>query len=196
MTVEYEVAQPEIATGYLYQIQWKDEYETGEAPLRYCDWGTSLEYDGDTYTPAKIECSDITEKTDGSNTDVNLVIGNLDRTMQALVEDYDMVGREVKQVQWFNNTTKVRIYYWIITGVSTTEKEANFTLGTNIDFLKAELPNRKMHAGLCAWQFKDNACKYSGTDTSCEMTWEDCRARGNTLNFGGAPGLVSSHFFF
>lgn len=198
MTIEQEISKQEISTGYLYEINWKDAYEVGEAPLRYCDWGTALTYGGHVFQPAYIVCSDIKERTDGSSNSVTLSVGNLDRAVQQIVETYDLIGCSVKQVQWFNNLTTTRAFFWKIMNVIAKEDVANFTLGTDIDFLKVKVPSRTLHSRFCNWRFKgpDGYCKYSGADIMCEKTWEDCRAKGNTVNFGGAPGIVNTHFYF
>jgi lambda family phage minor tail protein L len=132
----------------------------------------------------------------GSSSKVTVSIGNLDRAIQLLVEENDLVGRRVRQIQWFNNTASTLQFYWIISNVKANEKVAKFELGTNVDLLTAKLPNRILNAAFCSWQFKGVECKYAGSDTECEKSWEDCCDKGNTVNFGGAPGLVNQHFYF
>ena len=193
MTIEQEISKQVITTGYLWEVYFDD----GKPPRRYSDWGdTSFIYDGNEYFPAYIKCSDITEKADSSTNSIMLSIGNLDREVQRFIEDHDLIGKTVKQIQWFNNTNNVRTYVWKIAQVTAREDVATFTLNTNIDFLKVKLPNRTMHGRFCNWQFKDASCKYDGPDAICEKTWDDCQEKKNTLNFGGAPGILTTHFYF
>lgn len=38
---------------------------------------------------------------------------------------------------------------------------------------------------LCYHEFKDLRCGYIGSDSTCKKTLSDCRAKRNTINFGG-----------
>ena len=83
-----------------------------------------------------------------------------------------------------------------IKGVSAKEDYATFTLSTGIDVLGVSFPSTTIRANICRWLFKDKKdCKYTGTDTSCKMTWTDCLAKGNSRNFGGFPGVINEKFY-
>jgi len=48
------------------------------------------------------------------------------------------------------------------------------------------------HSPLCPWRFKDpNTCKYAGTETWCDKTYDRCAELGNTAHFGGFRHLPS-----
>jgi phage-related protein len=92
------------------------------------------------------------------------------------------------------------------------EQAVSFTLDPIID-LDIRLPRRRFMVDSCYWLYKDaHTCKYSDTTTinpatvdsnvpgsgttfwncPCLKTFAACDARGNTLNFGGFPGISSS----
>lgn len=48
------------------------------------------------------------------------------------------------------------------------------------------------HPSSCRWSaFKDEDCKYVGSDTTCDRSYKDCFSKGNQLNFGGFRFLPS-----
>ena len=48
------------------------------------------------------------------------------------------------------------------------------------------------HAATCPWRFKDpHTCKYSGSETWCDKTYNRCQALGNTQHFRGFRYLPS-----
>lgn len=55
------------------------------------------------------------------------------------------------------------------------------------DFIKWNTKTpRRTHSSACTWTFKDpDTCRYTGGQTLCDKSWDDCVTRGNTVNFGG-----------
>jgi phage-related protein len=53
-------------------------------------------------------------------------------------------------------------------------------------------------ADLCRYRlttgFKGEECQYAGTASSCDYKWETCVSLGNTLYYGGQPGLMGAIF--
>lgn len=67
-----------------------------------------------------------------------------------------------------------------------------FTLGAPNPILQEWPP--LSYGPMCQWArfFKGAECGYTGPLTTCAGTIEDCRARGNSANFGGHRGLNST----
>jgi phage-related protein len=65
-----------------------------------------------------------------------------------------------------------------------------FTLGIASPF-RRRFPLLKTRGDFCNWVrwYKGAECKYSGPIATCKGTLADCRAHGNSVNFGGQPGL-------
>lgn len=79
-----------------------------------------------------------------------------------------------------------------VTTSSTKDYVVSFTLGAE-NPLAIRFPRHRQFRDRCAWRFKGYGCQYAGAATSCDYTKDGptgCRAKGNTINFRGIPGLV------
>ena len=67
-----------------------------------------------------------------------------------------------------------------------------FTLGAPNPMHK-RIPLREFSSSICPnadpVRFKKSRCRYSGGDSSCTGTFEDCYAKGNAENWGAFLGL-------
>lgn len=84
--------------------------------------------------------------------------------------------------------------YFIVTSASAPDYSASFTLGAE-NPLSQPFPRRRLRRDYCGWRYKDHRCKYAGTMPSCDYSLQGdngCAAHGNTINFGGAPGINNS----
>ena len=70
-----------------------------------------------------------------------------------------------------------------------------FTLGIP-NPLTQRIPLRMYSSSVCPWKtptlFKGPECQYSGEDSSCTGTYEDCYTKGNAVHWGGELGLDSN----
>jgi len=57
-------------------------------------------------------------------------------------------------------------------------------------------PQNRILRNHCRYKFKgtDGRCGYTGAATSCDHTLLSCRALGNSMRFGNAPGVGQSGF--
>ena len=72
-------------------------------------------------------------------------------------------------------------------------KKKNFKMDVfnHMILWKKKIP-RRTHQPTCTWTFKDSVtCKYAGATATCDKSWEECVAMGNSLNFGGFRWLPS-----
>ncbi|MDP8268263.1 MAG: hypothetical protein P9L97_05990 [Candidatus Tenebribacter davisii] len=67
----------------------------------------------------------------------------------------------------------------------------NLTLGSE-NLINRMCPEHRYLKNHCRFYFKDEFCKYSGTETSCNRSLDRCKVLGNMLNFGGFPGIGQS----
>jgi phage-related protein len=114
----------------------------------------------------------IINETEGAyGTEVKLIKVNsnyLDESIPALEADYDMLICE-SDSDW-----------------------VTFTLGIP-NSLTQRYPLRTQMADSCPYAtpelFKGPRCQYTGLETNCEGTLEDCRSKGNAEHFGGEIGV-------
>jgi phage-related protein len=81
--------------------------------------------------------------------------------------------------------------YFEILKASVDDYVATWSLGTE-NPLRITFPRRKQYRDRCPWLYKDENCTYSGDLPTCDFTLDGengCRAHGNSINFGGMPGL-------
>jgi phage-related protein len=65
---------------------------------------------------------------------------------------------------------------------------ATFTLGASNPFNR-RFPQAMISQNHCRFRFKSDRCGYPGAETVCDHTLSRCRALGNSIRFGGAPGV-------
>lgn len=181
-----------VKTFFLYQIYYSDT----DQPLRWTDWSDEVTFLGYAYDSKVIKHDEISESSDGKINDIGVTVGNVDRNMQYYLEHYDLMGKQVKIIQFFDGCTGyVETNFTIRTAVAKADA-VSFSLSLGFDVLKAEVPGRILRARFCSWRFRDNSCRYAGSATSCDNTFESCSAKGNLANFGGFPGIINERFYF
>ena len=192
-----------IITFYLYEIDYAESYPDGEGPLRWTTWGEEIAFDGNLYTPVTIKHSSISQNSEGQFEDITVTIGNADRIIQYYIEQYEIIGKNVKITQCFLIKKEDDTYDTLgflsgrfkIAGVTAKKDIATFKLSIGFNFLKSQCPNRIVSSRFCQWSFRSDDCKYAGSDTDCEKSFEDCKRKGNLPNFGGFPGVINERFY-
>lgn len=59
--------------------------------------------------------------------------------------------------------------------------------------LRQIFPGRRQEDDVCSFKFRDGNCGYSGAATTCDLSLNGpngCRAKGNSKNYGGYPGIL------
>ena len=136
------------------------------------------------------------------NSELQLQIDNTSRAIERYLIEYDTYlklngidGNGITCELYVLNTNDlseaVMIEYFELVDFKANNKMATFTLGTTSLFNK-QYPPRKMYANFCSFKFKDNRCGYVGAITTCNKTLSDCRARNNSVRYGGMVGTGSS----
>jgi len=189
------VINSELANSiYLYEVY----YSETEPPKRWAAWDIDVVYDGNVYERSAIKHSELTQSTDGKINDVTLTVGNADRVIQYLIETYDLIKKPIRILEIFEGVDECISHTYTIKAAKTKKDSAIFTLSIGFDFLKLEVPARKVSSRICGWDFKgtDGACGYAGPDTTCDHTWEDCKAKGNVSRIGCFPGVINERIYF
>jgi len=190
-TIE-ETQSDELIVVNLYELI----YDPNEAPLRYTNWDEPVSYGGNIYDPAVIKHSELTQSSDGKLNNVTLMVGNADRIIQRYIEEYDLIGKRVKVIQFFIGSASGQTQgTFKIKQVIAKKDTATFTLSIGIDYLRVQVPRRTASARHCGWQFRSAECGYEGADTDCEKTFEDCMAKGNIARIGCFPGIINEKIY-
>lgn len=184
---------------YLYELTYSDS----EDPLRLAAWGADVDFDGYTYSASTIKHDEVTTSSDGKVNDVTVTVGNVDRAIQEYIEEYDIVGNKVVVTQIFEDEygsiAGSVVVEFTIKSIKATEESATFTLSAGVDYFQLKFPGRIVRSRYCRWRFDDENCKYTsntgGTDTTCNLTFRDCKNKGNIINFGAFPAVPSSRIY-
>ena len=162
--------------------------------------GEGVTFNGNFYQPFEFNIGEITAGK-GETPQLQLQIDNTSRAIERYLIEYDTYlklngidGNGITCELYVLNTNDlseaVMTEYFELVDFKANNKMATFTLGTTSLFNK-QYPPRKMYANFCSFKFKDSRCGYVGAITTCNKTLSDCRARNNSVRYGGMVGLGS-----
>ena len=173
-----------------------------EDPVRICLNNASVTWNSLTWYPAIFSISGLNETKDAEIPSMTLTFVDITRTLTRLIdENAGIVGATV--VMRIVNSKDMS---------TTPELEENMEiLGCSIDggnkitfqlgaenLINRRCPKNRYLKNHCRFVFKDQAtCKYptAGTETTCNLSLEDCRTnKNNQTRFGGFPGVGISGF--
>ncbi|WP_022851459.1 baseplate hub protein [Limisalsivibrio acetivorans] len=186
----------ELLIHHLYELEYADGMF-----LRMTDCDEDIDYGGKIYSSNAITHDGLKSSSGSETNTVSLSIGNADRQIQYYLENHNILGKTVTVTQLFSDVDgnikgEIRGSYRIKN--ATARKDvATFTLALGFDLYNITAPNRRMFTQYCQHQFKDSNCKYytADPDVRCGKTLKACMAFGNSVNFGGFPALLKSHFY-
>lgn len=172
-------------------------------PLCLTDWSEPVAYDSRIYTPAAIKLGKVAVNQDGRilDTPLSVGIGHDDMTVMKLVEDYDLIGKKIVIHTFIEGADDRPSITFKIKSAKPKKSQIDITLSLGFGYFLTQLPGRTIYQSFCRHIFnypngKGARCKYSGNDTTCTHTFDECEAKGNLINFGGFPGVVKTMFFF
>lgn len=177
------------------------DYDNAGANLYFAEYVDDVVFDGITYQKFPIHFQSITEHTGGEVDEVKIVLANVSREIEALLQNplYTFKGKKVTITYVFadklaETETKYQEVFFI-DYYESDAKNATFTLSSKLDVYEAKLPGRTVIRTHCSWLFKGEECKYAGSETTCNRTLQRCRALANTLNYGGFPAAGGKRMF-
>jgi phage-related protein len=131
---------------------------------------------------------------------LSLSITNTDLIHYVLpyVDDYDgLIGCTITRTpvnsKYLNIDMSAKAEEFIVTGCSAGDEWIAFVLGAPSP-LNQRYPAKRFFSQYCRYvkNFKGIECGYSGAETTCNGTPEDCEDRSNLSRFGGQLGLRSN----
>lgn len=156
-------------------------------------------FGGNLYTAFAFDIDNVRSGGDGRIQGVSLKVANPGRALQPYMEAHDgLVGcgitlRVVHADNLAADYSELTLQ-WEILSAESAEDWIVFSLG-------AENPLRRrfpLHVAIpfsCNWTFKGVECGYSGAAASCPRTLAYCRSLGNSVRFGGRPGITGAPRF-
>jgi len=145
------------------------------------------------------------EDSKGEVPRVEVRVSNVSRAMELYLQSYDLYCKVegyapidvsifvVNSLDLANDDPAVQYDFELIQP-KTNSRWAMFTLGATNPF-ERRFPPGRMSKSHCRYRFNypantDKRCGWTGTGfTDCGKTLSDCRARSNSVRFGGVPGL-------
>lgn len=134
----------------------------------------------------------------GKQPEVSLSIIDYTQTIQGYMQEYgggvgSNVTLSIVRGDAMHLSPEISEYFQVI--ASTAENYAAvFQLGAE-NAIMSTFPRRQQRRDFCQWRYKSTECGYTGPLATCDMTLQGpngCNTHGNTINFGGFPGLNSN----
>lgn len=183
----------------LVDITWPDG-----SHLRLCQNTDDVSFDAQdgagaqTYTAFSFQFEALEEKSDGSIPKWSVRCSNINRAVEALLEQYSGgVGGAITVYAVngsnLNAEPEVALYFTIMSS-SSNAQWVTFTLGAPSP-LRILHPRHVYTPNRCMWVFKGPECGYTGGLGSCSLRLDGtngCRAHGNQQRFGAFPGVDSN----
>jgi len=165
--------------------------------IRVCTNNEDITWNSETWYAFPFEIDDIGESAKGTIPQLTVRVSNITRVIQTQVEDEKGgVGSNVRIMAVHSEnldeaTPEIDIPFEVV-GASFDEKWASFILGVPSPF-KKRFPRNRVLATFCNYKyFKGTRCQYTGGETECDRTLARCRELGNSLRFGGCPGVSAT----
>ena len=183
---------------YLYLIEKYD----GINDLPLAEYDTDIDYDGVTYTKFPIKHQEIGENTQGEIDTLIVSVSNVNRSIQAYLENNDFRGKKVTvKLIWANqkNDTDAYIdFIYYIDNYTASETSVDFTLSSKYDVIDLTLPMEIFNRNYCRWKFKSAECGYpfGGGQTTCDKRKATCKnTMSNIARFGGFPSVPTGRLY-
>jgi len=181
---------------YLYSI----ENYNGSEDLNLAEWDTDITYDGVVYTKFPIKHDEIQENSQGAIDTFRVTVANVNRIMQAYLENYDLRGKKVTiTLVWANqlNNADANIkFIHYIDNYTANENAVEFVLSSKYDIIDLTLPNGVYNRNYCRWKFKSAECGYAGAQAACDKRKATCKnTMLNIARFGGFPSVPTNRLF-
>jgi phage-related protein len=153
----------------------------------------AVEYQGNLYVAANFNME--IKRESGEVPEIQLSAVDYSRALQMRMQNYrGGVGFQVRVM--VINTANIEqppeaMETFTITGASASSYVVKFTLGAENPLMQ-RFPMHNQYADKCRWRYKSEECGYTGWQKTCDLTLQGpngCAAHGNTINYGGFPGL-------
>lgn len=148
---------------------------------------------GQVWVSFPFRLGDITEDSRGELPSWQLKISNVSKTMERYLEQYKG-GTDVKVVLRVVMSEHLDLAEPVIHETFSVENTSSdalwsmFNLGPAFS-TKQRFPPETYRKNFCQFKFKGIRCGYNGSAAECNKTLKRCRELGNSVRFGGEPGI-------
>lgn len=148
---------------------------------------------GQIWVAFPFQLGEVGENNKGEIPSLELKVSNVTREVQRYIEQYAggtdaSVVLRVVMSEHLDLTTPEIEETFSVTSTSADAHWVYFNLGPDFA-LSQRVPDDRYMKNFCPFKFKGIRCGYAGVETECNKTLADCRARGNSVRFGGEPGI-------
>ena len=171
---------------------------TGQTTQRIARNTENIVYDGDTFDRFNFDVSPQMFSSEGDIPRVTLrVFQDINRRVEDIINNAEgALGGQIKLIrvnEKFLDTPVRALEYDYDNLASQSDTEwVVFTLGMP-NPLTQRIPLDTYNSSICSQAtptlFKGSRCQYTGDDTSCTGTYDDCRGKDNAEHWGGELGL-------
>ena len=157
----------------------------------------NITYNGQEYTAFPFQIGLDRQTSKGEIPTVQFRVCNINRVLQAYIEDYDgFIGnsitlRLVNSSYLTENYSQLTTTFEIVACVATAEW-VMFDCGAP-NPMRKRFPLYRYIGSHCNFTFKSVECAYQGADTTCDRTYAACALKRNSVRFGGYKGLVGGN---
>lgn len=161
--------------------------------IRICYNNENITWNGNEYVAFPFEIDVISENSAGELPAVRLRVSNVTRAMQYYIsESGGMVGATVTlrvvHSKHLDLTTPEVEEVWAVTKCTSDVNWVTFTLGADYP-VNARRPLWRFLKNFCPFEYKGVECGSTSGLATCNHSLADCRARGNSVRFGGEPAI-------
>jgi len=153
----------------------------------YCTGHVGAQYDGHMFEPRAIKIGSVVFGKPRAAV-MNVVIDDIDNELSELItSNGELTGTDASVVLLTRDDDGYIGDVELISGVITRTNMSGGTVSVTIDAGKGTVRGEALMVGArsCGFRFKGPLCQYSGTDTTCKHTWDDCKSKHNKEHFGG-----------
>lgn len=155
-----------------------------------------ITFNGQKYQAFPFNFGQLEEDNTGSNPDVSLNVDNTSRVLGYYLENGGGGVNSTVYIQIVNSKNlsatepEVELMFKV-TNTKVTYQYVTFTLSNGYPNM-SKRPFWRYLKDSCPFPFKGVECGYTGSVTTCGHCLSDCRARGNSVRFGGEPAIDST----
>lgn len=193
----YEVEKDEIIPRKLLKI----ELEGGSVYIMDNETLESLTFDGETYLGAPLSHGDIEKDDNSSVSKLSIELSNVGLSISGIIGQRGDVITDAPAVLTLvfldvNTNTILPDYKQVLyaghcNNLKLDYETATVDIETSLGGYELQAPVMKYRTSCQVRRFKDCRCKYSGSATSCDRTFERCKELGNQANFAGFPQMYN-----
>lgn len=186
-----------------------EEVAEADRYIRICSDNEDITWNGKVWQSFPFSMDEIGDHTKGEIPQFAVRISNINHIVQGHIElAHGMVGSIVKI---FVINTNIQLkgvaapeieLEFMVKSTNVDNRWATFILGVTSPYStligKRMLRTGCRYSGLTGTQngFKGPLCKYRGSQEECDKTLRQCRELGNSVNFGGFPGVGMGNTFY